>query len=360
MERMQTFPKHSHNNNLISLQCALEFRSVTVPSDEALCISTLMSLDLKYVQEVDDQVPRMCRVWELLERSLGGIPSGVIFFEDDPIDLPGWYWAPRSMLTNSSSGLDPNQRQLRWKTDQEGSITKRGLRVRLPGMLLRPRGRPQDMPLYPWEGINRTRQEQIFFKNTTTSKWYRLMDRIWALNAKKWSKEQLRQYNDTHKESMTKAIQEGNCAIIQSANDGGYGSLVRVIAEEQEPDNSVSSLLVHRILHIQFSELSQSEVKLAETVNRLAGILREEETTRELLAIQNKDTEQYKGLLEISKRKMKDLMAETWENDHEFVQAVHDSIGDDLQHDMWVQIAGWFANDNLAFNVPADQIWYVD
>lgn len=319
-----------------------------------------MSLDLKYVQEVDGQVQRMCRVWELLARSLGGIPSGIIFFEDDPIDLPGWRWAPRSLLTQRSSGVEPITRLARWaSTQKNGSITDRGLKVQFPGMLLRPRARPLDMPLYPWEGIGRV-NEQVFFKNAPTSKWYKLRDRNVALNTNIWSKERLRQYKDTHQHLIIKAIQEGNCALIHDADGRDYASLVSVLGEDQEPESPASSLLVHKVLDVLFSELNQSEVKVAETVNCLAQTLREEEITRKLLAVRDKETEQYKELLAVCKGRMKDLTAETWESNHEFVQAVHDSIGDDLEAYMWAQIAVCFADDNLAFDLPADQIWYVD
>ncbi len=83
------------------LDQALLYRSVSVASDEALCIGTLMSLDMAAILKVEPKENRMQKVWELLAASEEGISSEVIFLEGRKIEAPGWRWAPRSLLTVS-------------------------------------------------------------------------------------------------------------------------------------------------------------------------------------------------------------------------------------------------------------------
>ena len=114
--------------NLIILDQALQFRSVSVATDEALCIGTLMSLDLAAVLAVRPKEDRMQKVWELLALKYGGISADLIFFEEDRIDAPGWRWAPKSLLSVQKSIQQANVRMLRWTGSQLGQPTASGLR----------------------------------------------------------------------------------------------------------------------------------------------------------------------------------------------------------------------------------------
>jgi hypothetical protein len=53
-------------SDLLALQIGLLYRTVTVPSDEPLCIATLMSLNMNDIVAIDDEQKRMRKVWELI------------------------------------------------------------------------------------------------------------------------------------------------------------------------------------------------------------------------------------------------------------------------------------------------------
>ena len=60
--------------NLGLLDRALSHRNTTVPSDEALCIATLMNLDIDRVLGMSGE-DRMVQIWDLItEKNKGGFP----------------------------------------------------------------------------------------------------------------------------------------------------------------------------------------------------------------------------------------------------------------------------------------------
>jgi hypothetical protein len=85
---------------LAHLDQALQNRGVSDPSDEPLCIATLLDLDLKAVLHVEPktQEQRMRKIWELIDEKYVGIPPGVTFFLGERLESKGWRWAPKSLL----------------------------------------------------------------------------------------------------------------------------------------------------------------------------------------------------------------------------------------------------------------------
>jgi hypothetical protein len=105
-------PRH----DLAQLQRALNWRTASVLSDEPLSIARLLSLDINYVAAPDSAEERMARVWELIAKNRGGIPPRIIFYNDNPIDIDGWRWAPRSLLTSmEESGISIDERAARFE-----------------------------------------------------------------------------------------------------------------------------------------------------------------------------------------------------------------------------------------------------
>ena len=73
------------------LREALCFRSVSVPTDEALCFCCLAGLDMKIVASVAASATlRMKTFWS----SLQTVPSGLVFSKcAQKLDEPGFRWA---------------------------------------------------------------------------------------------------------------------------------------------------------------------------------------------------------------------------------------------------------------------------
>jgi hypothetical protein len=113
---------------LHSLNAALQYRSVSVPSDEPLCIACLMSLPLAALLGSDvNKDDRMPMLWKLIAEKEGGIPSSIIFFEDTGLNARGWRWAPASLLTTKIQWQTPDTRILTWKDGNRGEPTVKRL-----------------------------------------------------------------------------------------------------------------------------------------------------------------------------------------------------------------------------------------
>ncbi len=78
---------------------ALQFHSVSVLADGALCIGSLMSLDLGVILDAEPKEDRMQKAWDLLAPKKDGTAALVIFSDEQKIDAPGWRCAPKSPLS---------------------------------------------------------------------------------------------------------------------------------------------------------------------------------------------------------------------------------------------------------------------
>lgn len=170
------------------LQDALNFRAVSVPGDEPLCIATILGLDIRRIiaQTGENAAQkRMAIVWEQIPRLLGGIPPDVIFHVDNPLDIVGFRWAPRSLLAaefqqstmndtgdpyaerqffDSAMSLTDRSTRFDWSPDTEiaqlvSEGDRKGLRGSYPGFIVYARPysgvdtAPEQYRLHPWDGV---------------------------------------------------------------------------------------------------------------------------------------------------------------------------------------------------------------
>ena len=76
---------------IIGLLSALKFRSISVSSDEPVCMATMLGLD---TQEISKASPdeRMLLLWTMIKE----IPAKIIFLSCKKLNVDGYRWAPRS------------------------------------------------------------------------------------------------------------------------------------------------------------------------------------------------------------------------------------------------------------------------
>jgi hypothetical protein len=319
----------------------------------------------------------MARVWEKVAENAGGIPARIIFLEDNRLRLSKWGWAPRSLLSSASSPmLDASARSTRWNSNRIGTPKDQGLRVQFPGFLLSPKKRPPNMPLHPWEGINRAVEDRLHFQDSMTGQWYRLMDAFRSYHHSKWTAEEREAYDKKQNSPLCRAIQQHDWAVI--LNDPGpvssakvdmgdfaphFGILVKIIDSVVEPGCAEPSyhtrLLTTFPAQVIVSRLGEQDRLVVETTKQLAEKVRDEEITRKLLNSDRESKEYEEGLGDV-KQRMKAIMKDAFESQEGFKEAVCDTYGDGLEEHMWVTIAGWFANDNTGRPLAGDQVWYVD
>ncbi len=113
---------------------ALASRSVSVPTDEALCLFNVMGLDIKQVTAVEP-AQRMEVFWRTLQR----VPKSLIFSKaSNKISVEGLHWAPSSFMGNQiwSEWAGPQELRTPEEDDAHAVPTSLGLRVELPGFIL--------------------------------------------------------------------------------------------------------------------------------------------------------------------------------------------------------------------------------
>jgi hypothetical protein len=388
--RLDAFFRSDHHNvsgdwpNLIVLDQALQFRSVSVATDEALCIGTLMSLDLAAILAVRPKEDRMQKVWELLALKYGGISTDLIFFEEDRIDAPGWRWAPRSLLSIQKSIHQANVRKVRWAGSQLGQPTPRGLRAQYPGFEISVKRIRDGRPRNPWPGMTRIPEAYIHFRDEDTGKWYRIADNEYGLISQSWTTdEDRREYNklkrfplhdmaDTDK--AVAILKENISTVNPSALQGGI--FARRVTNEV-PQSLEDGVAVNIKRYIIVSTLAPEDAYIHATMYTLALRLRDDELTNKHLALHQKleketasstqaletkilEDEDFKTSIKVLTEKMKKMTREVVAEDSRFVAAVKMYFGDSFLDDMWVLIKDWFNHDYVGKMLPEEQVWFVD
>lgn len=221
------------SSRLILLQKALHFRGVTVASDEAICIANLLRLDIGYVLEVSDSEARMARVWELIsQQNSHRLPANLVFLFDDTLDLPGWRWAPRTLMqaSTSDSAMNLSERIMRlFDTEplgpgasNEGAIVlaegddtigtkcavprSLGFRVQLSGWLLKPGSRCASGELHPWEDLILPIEDRVVVRNEADGKFMNIIDYYRGQKSASWTEEERKSYNRTVGRLLCNAI----------------------------------------------------------------------------------------------------------------------------------------------------------
>ncbi|PNP50070.1 hypothetical protein THARTR1_09202 [Trichoderma harzianum] len=360
---------------LITLQRSLQFRTVSVPSDEPLCISTLMNLDTKYIAAAPDAETRMARVWELINKSQGGLPMRVIFYADEVLSIPGWRWAPRSLLGSAVKdpvlGIDERVLRLAGDANNQGIPTPLGLKVALPGCRLLPRPLVAGLPLHPWPGAINPTEDQILLQDARSGKWYRIMDWYRSKKIASWTAEELSAFDREQNHPLCREADSGKCVLIYDEKSRVDGTVMTCMGQIEEVGEdfehaSVTSaelqagLRIHRTRAVIMSALSDEEIRMMTIFREMAGLVAMDQETSNLQAIEDRESEDWKSCMAKVKDKMKEVVAEAWKSRPEVRQTVENTIGLELEEYMWAFIPKVFSHDVMMEETPSEQLWFVD
>ncbi|KAL9485392.1 hypothetical protein ACSS6W_004181 [Trichoderma asperelloides] len=360
---------------LLTLQRALQFRTVSVASDEPLCISTLMSLDTKYIAATSDAESRMIRTWELLNKLHSGLPPRLIFYADEVLSTPGWRWAPRSLLGSSvkdpTMGFDERMLRLVSAPNVQGIPTPLGLKVTFPGCRLIPLPLAADLSLHPWPGAINASEDQIIIRQEESGKWYRILDWYRSKKLSSWTNDEKTAFDREQNDPLCREIDSGKCVLIYDeksrANDMIVAcmALVENIPEDFE-HNSITSkelnagLRVHRTRTVIMTLLSDEEVRMMTVFRDLASTIAAYQETYKLSAIKDRDSEEWKSCMSNIKAKMREVVAEALNSSPELVQTIENTIGADMEEYMWAFIPKIFSHTITMQETSSEQIWFVD
>ena len=115
---------------LESITWPLSFRSASVAEDEALCIGTLLRLDMRRILSVSPE-ERMAKVWTLLDEQ-GDLRQSLLFHGGPKLDIDRYKWAPKTLL-GINEGVVPGY-------GPSAKISESGLLFDCPGFVLYYRG----------------------------------------------------------------------------------------------------------------------------------------------------------------------------------------------------------------------------
>lgn len=368
--------------NFVVLDQALQFRAVSVASDEPLCIGTLMSLDLASILAVEHKEDRMRKVWELLAKKMGGIPAQVIFLEDKRINAKGWKWAPRSFLSMGKSIHPPNIRINRWGSALSGIPTGFGLKVRFPGFSILVSQYDDGKPRNPWPGLKRIPESSVQVCDQKTGQWYTIADKKYAYISSQWkSDDEQREYNKLELFPLHDIIDSGKALVVMNSAVGGYDVREGILAlpwneNDAQAVASTEGTAVTTASHILLSLLAPDYGYIYATIRRLAIHLRQDNITKrhlelyarlkkessnndQQLKVNLQESDEFDASMKGLREEMKVITAQVINEDTRFVNAVKTYLGASYLESIWVLIQDWFNHDYYAVQVSDHQVWYI-
>ncbi len=115
-------------SRLLAITRSLMFRSTSVASDEALCLTTLLDLDMARILRCPPE-RRMEEFWKILPV----IPSEVLQPTVERLDTEGLRWAPRSLMQHGFKEMTPYA----VATDYHSRLLSNGLLFQRQGILFK-------------------------------------------------------------------------------------------------------------------------------------------------------------------------------------------------------------------------------
>ena len=131
---------------------AVRLRRVSKHVDEALCIASVLKLDVSKIASMDeDGEGRMCELWRRIGSSGDLIPKDIIFNTLRRLRTEGLRWAPASLQQSAFSHGELSATVYHPSMTQ-ATLISRGLLVKLPGFRIRTAYPHSQLPSTLWPG----------------------------------------------------------------------------------------------------------------------------------------------------------------------------------------------------------------
>ncbi|KAK4450432.1 hypothetical protein QBC34DRAFT_349181 [Podospora aff. communis PSN243] len=375
------------------IQSALDFRSVSYPSDEPICIATLLSLPLAPIL-LSSSCPstdppettssaRMRTLWRLLAAADGGIPARLIFSVDTPLSEPGYGWAPKTMLGNADvrgkqryaleyTVVDAESGMGRPGHTPSGQITEFGLGVDFPGWVLRPKPIAEGVPVGVWEGVLKEwREDFVFFRDAGTGEWFRMADWHAVAGPPTAVTRGLICGEVDGRRVVGSAVEVGRMAVVRGEDVDGYNAmlwlLVEVLDEGAVPreGDGKEGYRVRWVRKVMVTRVSGLDLLVLEMCRGIAVEVAASEETREFVRIKgvvgiDGENKEFAEAKEKVRQKLKDVTADAWKNIPGFAAAVEKTVSAGMEEYIWALIPMRLSCDVEGVATPLDQRWYVD
>lgn len=316
----------------------------------------------------------MALVWQELANRHGGIPPRIIFTEDHPLQKPGFRWAPRSLLgLSTESFYDAHVKAARFfmaemKSSSTGVLTEHGLRVIFPGYKAHVRPLAPDLPLHPWKGVVKDREDMLYARNESSGQWLRIADSEHILSQR--SPEEEQKWFQEIGNRLCESIHKGEAALINDVHTFSTATaemkkashlslLVHVASDLHDEPHT---LRARSFRSLMINPLSSADVIVVEGLRHLAMRLASLEVTRRCASATDRDeaSDAWIALRTEMREVMKSAATEYWDATPEFAEAVGERIGPDFRDWVWIMIPKLFSHDIILNSLPQDQVWIVD
>lgn len=384
------------------LQRALHFRTVSVPSDEPLCIATLMDLRIGGLTLMTDGEERMARVWTALADLQGGaLSSSLVFYLEETLSKKGWRWAPKSLLgslgADSSLGLDARMLRFAVKkpvTPYSVAVpTPKGLRMTAPGMRITVKPLRPHLDLLPWRGVAKKLIEPyVLLKRESTGGWYRVADWFRSQKLAIWTEEERKAYDEKHPAPLFDCMKQNNSALIfenfseqaeatfailgaaepdevDNCNDddddnGKDDNIVGNNGEDENPAQgsatAMTATLFRRERSVLFVKLPDRDARLVEKVIAIGNRLADDQVTADLHACGPESSPERDECVAKVKAWLIKTVDEEWKSDPEFARLALQVLGSDMEGSTWPVILTDCSNFITMKDTDPQQVWIVD
>ena len=375
--------------NLALLDRALSYRNTTVPSDEPLCIATLMDLNIDKILPLCGE-ERMATVWDLIaEKNGGGLPSRMVFLEGPKLEKKGYHWAPSTLLSSSERLYNFQTRVLGWNGAPQGTLTPEGLLAPYPGLRLRPLKHlasraPATTTLYqsgqqetakvtdhnhnPWAALSHVPETRLIFRDISTQIWYQLSTCLvgHALSAGQApsSISYLPLSVMVARKDFALILHEGILTTKHPLPSEGEYQQGRIAIISEEKDGVMYAKLGELIILAPLSAAQrEDDVMVYEAAARMVEEVVEWEMSDAFDGMRVEESLEPKGVeaVEKLKQKIKDLTSHAVAADPVLSEAVVRVLGaGGHAESLWVIVANWFGHVAEGELVKEGQMWCVD
>jgi len=202
----------------------------------------------------------------------------------------------------------------------------------------------------------RTRDEDRILFRDGSGRRFAIRDAFRGEQWDSWSTRTRQEYDDKHQRPISRAILRGGYAVVlldgvheslltrhHRIRAGDYGSFVsRKDHIEGSKEELTGRIVVEKCMRVILVALYHVDEIIEDTLERLAHKIRGSEITRELTAIEDRESSQYKAKLEASEQVMRTAVGEAMDSNSQFREAIKLKLTPKEIGDAWPRISSWF------------------